>query len=444
MYKFVTVKFNNSNGRYDYLCEDDDVRRGDLVRVLTARGEQVVEVVKVFYSDGNDLELPLSKYKSILGKSTSPVAQETYGPKRFVNVIFNNGSYEYSYACADPSIGEGSYVYVWARHEQKIAKVVSVYYSDTDNYRPIIREAREDEIKKHVYDFVADDDYFDSTAEDGLFWEDAYHDYDLDEDDWAIVHYCEVYLPEYKHTDYFRYDDSTLLKGDIVEVPTPLGTGEGVVRRLIYKLYKDMDEELGTMRKIVRKVRDNPDAAARAVEQKKNEAAIKAIEERSSKGLDRGWARVEKNNNAVAQPRVNYEPVKPQYVEEHDVEGVDENLGVSYGDLIYDPQYFWHPMNIYHDDKEPKYDHNRMTDEHGWMVNGKWLAEHERNQSNPGSPFDSRGYAKNFEYEECLKYGWFPEDATEYMTDEEYSEWEAKNDSGGSDSWGGDSDDSDE
>lgn len=69
MYRLVTVKFKNSSGRYDYLCNIEDVKRGDFVRVLTVRGEQVVEVVKVFWSEEEELEFPLSKYKSILGKA---------------------------------------------------------------------------------------------------------------------------------------------------------------------------------------------------------------------------------------------------------------------------------------------------------------------------------------------------------------------------------------
>lgn len=307
MYKFVTVKFNNSHGCYDYLCEFEDVKPGDIVRVLTARGEQAVEVVNVFWSDGDDLELPLYKYKHILGKSDSVYlgVVESYGPKRYVNVIFNYGSYEYSYACADSTIAEGSFVRVRAAGTTKTAKVVSVFFSDSLNYRSIVREATEDEVAEVYADFLSDNEY------------------------------CK----------YMGIEDE-----------------------------EEEDEE-------------EPDWEA---------------EDDFSEG---DWSPT--SNLVYAESEVTItEP--------------------SHDDLVFDYRYSWHPLNIYYDDDKPKYDHSRMTDDNGWMVNGKWLAEHERNQSNPGSMFDSRGYLKDPYYEECLKNNFFPDDDPRFMTDEQYREYEAK------------------
>lgn len=84
-------------------------------------------------------------------------------------------------------------------------------------------------------------------------------------------------------------------------------------------------------------------------------------------------------------------------------------------DLIFSHKYSWHPKNIYHDDDEAEdIDHNRMVDDRGYMVNGKWLAEHKRNLSNPGSQYDSRGYVKSPAYEDALKDNFYLEEEEGY------------------------------
>lgn len=66
--RFVSVVFNEGGRSYDYICGIPDVKVGDTVKVRTDEGETDVKVVRVFEKTASETSLPISKYKSIIGK----------------------------------------------------------------------------------------------------------------------------------------------------------------------------------------------------------------------------------------------------------------------------------------------------------------------------------------------------------------------------------------
>ena len=68
MLRFVKAQFPNSQKHYDYICDLDDIQKGDLVFVMTQYGKKLVTVRGIFYSDLEDMPLPSYAYKRILEK----------------------------------------------------------------------------------------------------------------------------------------------------------------------------------------------------------------------------------------------------------------------------------------------------------------------------------------------------------------------------------------
>lgn len=68
MRKFVRVQFYNSSKLYDYMCDIDDIKKGDKVYVTTREGSKVVTVRGIFYSELADMPLPEYCYKSVDAK----------------------------------------------------------------------------------------------------------------------------------------------------------------------------------------------------------------------------------------------------------------------------------------------------------------------------------------------------------------------------------------
>lgn len=68
MLRFVKAQFPNSQKHYDYICDLDDIQKGDLVFVMTQYGKKLVTVRGIFYSELGDMPLPGYAYKRILEK----------------------------------------------------------------------------------------------------------------------------------------------------------------------------------------------------------------------------------------------------------------------------------------------------------------------------------------------------------------------------------------
>lgn len=75
MRKFVRVQFYNSSKLYDYMCDIDDIKKGDKVYVTTRDGRKVVTVRGIFYSELADMPLPEYCYKSVNAKYLRPKVQ---------------------------------------------------------------------------------------------------------------------------------------------------------------------------------------------------------------------------------------------------------------------------------------------------------------------------------------------------------------------------------
>ena len=68
MLRFVKAQFPNSQKHYDYICDLDNIQKGDLVFVMTQYGKKLVTVRGIFYSELEDMPLPSYAYKRILEK----------------------------------------------------------------------------------------------------------------------------------------------------------------------------------------------------------------------------------------------------------------------------------------------------------------------------------------------------------------------------------------
>ena len=66
---FAAVVFSTGGHTYDYICDIPDVKVGDMVIVNTPKGEQKVEVVRLFDKDETETALPIEKYKYIIRKA---------------------------------------------------------------------------------------------------------------------------------------------------------------------------------------------------------------------------------------------------------------------------------------------------------------------------------------------------------------------------------------
>ena len=68
MLRFVKAQFPHSQKHYDYICDIDNIQKGDLVFVMTQYGKKLVTVRGIFYSEFEDMPLPGYAYKRILEK----------------------------------------------------------------------------------------------------------------------------------------------------------------------------------------------------------------------------------------------------------------------------------------------------------------------------------------------------------------------------------------
>ena len=68
-YHLASIRFDGSNGTYDYICDDLSVKEGDRVVVMGYDGETEVTVVSVSDKDESELLLPVEKYKKVLRKA---------------------------------------------------------------------------------------------------------------------------------------------------------------------------------------------------------------------------------------------------------------------------------------------------------------------------------------------------------------------------------------
>lgn len=68
MLRFVKAQFPHSQKHYDYICDIDNIQKGDLVFVMTQYGKKLVTVRGIFYSELEDMPLPGYAYKRILEK----------------------------------------------------------------------------------------------------------------------------------------------------------------------------------------------------------------------------------------------------------------------------------------------------------------------------------------------------------------------------------------
>lgn len=71
MLKFLKAQFPNSQKHYDYICEIEDIKKGDKVFVMTRDGKKFLTVRGIFYSELEDMPLPAYAYKNVLGKYDS-------------------------------------------------------------------------------------------------------------------------------------------------------------------------------------------------------------------------------------------------------------------------------------------------------------------------------------------------------------------------------------
>ncbi|MGN0548597.1 MAG: hypothetical protein ACI4IM_03285 [Acutalibacteraceae bacterium] len=64
-YRFVSVRFDQSEKTYDYLCENDNIKIGDSVTVPVKKEAAEATVVRIFEKSENEIEFPLNFYKKI-------------------------------------------------------------------------------------------------------------------------------------------------------------------------------------------------------------------------------------------------------------------------------------------------------------------------------------------------------------------------------------------
>ncbi len=68
-YRLASVRFGGSGRTYDYICESEDVRPGDIVIVDGYNGETEVTVERVVTRRESELGLPIERYRKILRKA---------------------------------------------------------------------------------------------------------------------------------------------------------------------------------------------------------------------------------------------------------------------------------------------------------------------------------------------------------------------------------------
>lgn len=64
-YRFVSVVFSQGGKRYDYLCDDKNIKVGDKVKVIVNDEEKEVTVVRAFEKILSEMSMPLKYYKQL-------------------------------------------------------------------------------------------------------------------------------------------------------------------------------------------------------------------------------------------------------------------------------------------------------------------------------------------------------------------------------------------
>ncbi len=64
-HRFVSVRFDTNGRKYDYLCDDENIKIGDVVNVKANNEVKEVTVVDVFEKTESETSLPIKVYKSI-------------------------------------------------------------------------------------------------------------------------------------------------------------------------------------------------------------------------------------------------------------------------------------------------------------------------------------------------------------------------------------------
>ena len=65
VYKIASVRFQNSEKLYDYLCEDESIKENDIIKVVAKGEDKKVRVVKLLLKKESELSLPIDRYKKI-------------------------------------------------------------------------------------------------------------------------------------------------------------------------------------------------------------------------------------------------------------------------------------------------------------------------------------------------------------------------------------------
>ena len=64
-YKFISVRFDGGDKYYDYLCDDESIKIGDIITVPANEEEKQVQVMNIFEKKENETLLPIKCYKRI-------------------------------------------------------------------------------------------------------------------------------------------------------------------------------------------------------------------------------------------------------------------------------------------------------------------------------------------------------------------------------------------
>lgn len=64
-YRFVSVRFDGGEKCYDYLCDDESIKIGDIITVPANEEEKQVQVMNIFEKKENETFLPIKCYKRI-------------------------------------------------------------------------------------------------------------------------------------------------------------------------------------------------------------------------------------------------------------------------------------------------------------------------------------------------------------------------------------------
>ncbi len=76
-YRVAEVEFKNSGKFYCYLCEDESIKKGDLVVVPTFFGKDTIaKIIGIEYFDEDDLPFPLEKMKKVIKKYVKPLSKK--------------------------------------------------------------------------------------------------------------------------------------------------------------------------------------------------------------------------------------------------------------------------------------------------------------------------------------------------------------------------------